>query len=70
MNKLINWINGLVGAVIAAGATGITVAIQNPEAYNLQAGKEDLITVIIVNAIVGAALYLKTKPTPFKGGEA
>lgn len=65
MKKLANWINGLIGAAIGGGATAITLMITNPLQYNIEDGLERTITVAGVQALVSAALFLKTHPTPF-----
>jgi len=56
------WIKGLIAAGIAGGANSIAVVIVDPINFNLQAGLNNLITVGIVSAIVGACLYLIKSP--------
>lgn len=64
MKEWRTWLEGLIGAAIGGAASAITVMITDPMNYNLQGGLSKLGTVAAVNAIVGAALYLKQRPVP------
>ena len=58
------WLKGLWGAVIGGAANSITVAVVDPQSFNLQDGGGKLATVAVVSAIVGMAAYLKKSPLP------
>jgi drug/metabolite transporter (DMT)-like permease len=68
MNKLENWLNGLIGAFIAGASTTIALLITDPEHFNPLAvgGWKRLGIVVVVSGGVGAALYLKQHPTPWQ----
>lgn len=63
------WLRGLVAAIINGAATAITTAIVAPDQFNLTTGKGNLISVMVVAAIFGAASYLKQSPLPGAVGE-
>ena len=58
------WAKGLIAAIISAAANAVTGTIVAPETFNLQDGWTKLVALIVVNAIVGAAMYLKQSPIP------
>lgn len=62
------WIRGLVAAIVSAGSSAVTVMVVDPNDFNpfadAGAGWSKLGTVVLVNAIFGAALYLKSHPLP------
>lgn len=61
------WFRGIFAAVIAAVANSVTVIIADPITFNLfQGGATKLGQVALVAALVGAALYLKEHPDPWK----
>lgn len=61
------WSRGIFAAVIAAVANSVTVIIADPITFNLfQGGATKLGQVALVSALVGAALYLKEHPDPWK----
>lgn len=61
------WARGLVAAVIAAVSNSVVVVIVDPTTFNLfQGGASALGQVAAVSALVGAALYLKEHPDPWK----
>lgn len=62
------WVKGLVSAIIGGGAAAVTVVIVDPLQFNFQTGAAKLLTVIGVNAIISAAMYLKASPLPNGGG--
>ena len=64
MNKIGNWIRGLIGAFIQAAATSITTTIVAPESFNFGDQISNTITIVIVSGVVGAALFLQKKPLP------
>lgn len=69
MGNLKTWINGVVGGFIAAAANGITLIIVDPAKFSPAAdgGWKNLGVSILVSGGVGAALFLKTHPTPWDG---
>lgn len=66
------WLRGWVGAAIAAGAntlsTGLSVVVIDPVTFNFGAGFTNLVKAVgigaLVQAIVGASLYLTKAPLP------
>lgn len=62
--KVLQWIKGLISAIISGAANAVTVMIVEPSSFNLQEGWGKLLTVAIVSAIWGAAMYLKKSPIP------
>lgn len=62
--KLLIWLHGLAAAAISSAANGVAVVIAAPESFNLHEGRDRLIAVCVVFAIVGAASYLKQSPLP------
>lgn len=63
--RLANWINGLLGAVIGGVANSILANYVRPDVFNFGDGRDDLLKLLAGSAIISAALFLKTKPTPF-----
>ena len=66
MKSIRNWIHGLVAAVVSGAANSITVAVVDPETFNIETGLDKMLTVAAVAAIMGAAAYLKQSPLPIK----
>ncbi len=65
MGKWQIWLRGLISAVIGGAANAITVVIVDPITFNLfEGGAMQLLTVVIVSAIVAMAMYLKASPLP------
>lgn len=59
------WIHGLVAAIISAAASGVTLVIVDPSAFNFSgSGLQHLGTVCGVQALIAAAAYLKQSPLP------
>lgn len=58
------WLKGLVSAVIGGVANSVVLMIADPSTFNLQQGKEHLVTVSVTTAILSAAMYLKQSPVP------
>lgn len=58
------WLKGLLAAAITAGATAVTATVVAPETFNFQDGGTKLLTMVLVQALVGVALYLKSSPLP------
>lgn len=58
------WIKGLVAAAVGGASGSVAMLVADPSTYNLADGKEKLIAVATVNAIVAAAAYLKKSPVP------
>lgn len=59
------WFKGLLSAIISGCATGVSLVIVKPEVFNFsQGGLKNLITVMIVSGIIGAANYIKNSPLP------
>lgn len=69
MGTLKQWLNGLIGAFIGAAANCITLLIVDPEHFSpaTMDGWKKLGVSIVVSGGVGAALFLKTHPTPWDG---
>ena len=67
MTTLQKWLNGLIGAIIGAGANAITLLIVDPYKFSpsVNGGWKSLGISTLVSGLVGAALYLKQHPTPF-----
>lgn len=57
------WLKGLLAAFISSAASALTVAVVDPQHFNLSAWKP-LATVVVVSGVVGAAAYLKQSPIP------
>lgn len=73
MSKAVRrWLRGWVGAAIAAGAntlsTGLSVVVIDPATFNFGAGFTNLVKAVgigaLVQAAVGAALFLSKSPLP------
>lgn len=64
MNKLKVWAKGLLAAIISSAATSITVYVSAPETFNFESGWSNLLSVMAISAIIGAAMYLKKSPVP------
>lgn len=58
-----NWLKGLIAAVVGGVANTITVMVVDPSAFNLN-DLPKLGKVAIVSAILSAAFYLKQSPIP------
>lgn len=66
MKNVLNWIYGLLAAIIGAAANGVLVVLVAPESFNLNSGLNKLLSVMLGFAIVAAAMYLKQSPLPPK----
>lgn len=66
MRDWAKWLEGLIGAFIGAAANTITVLIIDPAKFSPSAdgGWRHLGTACLVSGIVGAALFLRQRPTP------
>lgn len=65
------WLRGLFAATIAAAANGVAVVIVDPKTFDpFHGGGIYLARVCAVFAAVGAALYLKKHPDPWKENDA
>jgi hypothetical protein len=61
------WGRGLIAAIFSTVANSVTVIVVDPTTFNLfQGGAAKLGQVALVSALVGAALYLKEHPDPWK----
>ena len=60
----LNWLKGLLAALIGGAANAITVMIVDPSNFNLEEGIGMLTTVAAVGAVFNAAMYLKQSPVP------
>ena len=58
------WLHGLVGAAINSAASAVSAMVVDPVAFNFSTGLVQLLKLIFVSAIIGAALYLKQSPLP------
>lgn len=59
------WIRGLLGAAINSAASSVTVVIVDPIAFDpIHGGAMKLLSVFLVSAVAGAALFLKQHPLP------
>jgi hypothetical protein len=63
------WLDGLLGAVISSAAGGVTVGFVDPADFNFGPGLHKLVTVLFWQGVVGAALFLRTRPTPWSKGK-
>lgn len=59
-----NWLKGLLSAIIGGAANSITVMAIDPLQFNLTDGIDKLSMVAVAGAIVSAAMYLKQSPLP------
>ena len=59
-----HWIKGLLAASVSAGASAISGMIVDPNQFNLSTGLGQIGKLVAINALVGAALYLKQSPLP------
>lgn len=71
MGNLKTWLRGLIGGFIGAASNSLTNLIVDPLHFNPMAGGgyKKLGTSVLVGGVVGAALYLKSHPTPWDGQE-
>ena len=71
MGNLKAWLNGLLGGFIGAFANSITLLIVDPLKFSpgVEGGWKNLGICALVSGAVGAALFLKTHPTPWTGEE-
>ena len=58
------WVRGLIAAVINSAAGAGTMALVEPEHFNIHEGLPKLGTLMVALAISGALLYLKEHPLP------
>jgi len=59
------WAQGLASAVITGATTGVTLVIADPNAFMIEpGGLKKLGIACLVQALLGAALYLRVHPTP------
>lgn len=64
------WGRGLVAAILSALGNSVAVVVVDPKTFNLfQGGASELGKVAMVFALMGAALYLKEHPDPWKERE-
>lgn len=63
MERWMNWIKGLVSAIIGAAASAVTVVVVDPVAFSPTDFKK-LGWVMLVNGIIAGGLYLKQSPLP------
>ena len=63
------WLKGLASAIISGAAGAVAVMIVDPQHFNLGEGIHDLALLALVAALLGAANYLKAKPTPWDGAD-
>ena len=60
-----NWLDGVLGAAISSAAGGIVVGFVDPNDFNFTTGLHKLAIVVFWQGVVGAALFLRTRPTPW-----
>lgn len=60
------WLRGLLAAFLGAAATAISAWAIDPKDFNLETGLIRLGKIALVSGLMGAALYLKKHPDPFK----
>lgn len=58
------WLHGAVASAVSAAANTVTLVVIDPLKFNLQDGWRNLLTAVVVSALVGLALYMKTHPLP------
>lgn len=60
------WLNGVIGAFISSASNCVTLLIVAPDKFSpdVVGGWKRLGVSIVISGAVGAALYLKTHPTP------
>lgn len=58
------WVQGILAAAISGAANGVTVAVIDPLQFNLGAGLRRLLSVVVISALIGVALYLQQSPLP------
>ncbi len=64
------WVRGLMAAFISGGASaitgGFTVTQMDPKDYNIYGRKLYALmgTMFLINGVIGAAMFLRTKPVP------
>jgi hypothetical protein len=61
------WGRGLFAAFISSAANGLAAWSLDPGDFNLHAGLVKIGKLAVVSGLIGAALYLKTHPTPWDG---
>jgi hypothetical protein len=64
MQALEMWLKGLVAALVGGGANAVTVAIVDPEHFNVHDGIDALLRVVVIGGLISVAGYLKTSPLP------
>jgi len=58
------WIHGLLSAVISGIATLVSVKVAIPEAFDWEHGWQAIGKLVVINAVINTALYLKQSPLP------
>ena len=58
------WLKGLLGAIIGGAANAITMMVVDPMTYNINEGLPKLGSVALVGGIVAGAAYLTKSPIP------
>ncbi len=64
MRRFEIWLKGLFAALIGGGANAVTVAIVDPEHFNVHDGLASLAKLVAIGAFISVAGYLKTSPLP------
>lgn len=65
-----DWLRGLFAAFVSGGSSavvsGFTVSLMDPKDYGFRAGKVYALmgTMFLVNGIMGAMMFLRSKPVP------
>jgi hypothetical protein len=60
------WLRGLLAAFVGAAATALSAWVIDPQDFNLETGLIRLGKIALVSGLMGAVLYLKKHPDPFK----
>lgn len=64
--QLRTWGRGLIGAVLNSLGSAVALTVVDPSDFNPLDGSgwRKLLSVLLVSALMGAGLYLKTHPLP------
>lgn len=61
---ILTWTRGLIGAAINSAAVGGAAMVIDGHDFNPTSGWKKLGAVMLVSAVTGALLYVKTHPIP------
>lgn len=60
------WVRGLIAAVVSASSNALALWTVDPFTFNFEDGLLKMGKVALVSGLIGAVLYLKKHPDPWK----